>query len=154
MSESNPCFAAPSPEHARLTENVGAWNVDCTYHMGGEIMHCKATDTCRAIGPFWTVSTFESDFNGMPFHGVATTGFDPDAKHYVATWVDSFNPRMSRLHGQVEDGVLRMTGTAVNGMTGKPMVMRSEEQSLGDGRRSFKMWMDGELAMEYVYSRA
>ena len=40
-------------------------------------------------GGFWLLLDYKGDFGGMKFEGKGATGYDPNKKKYVSTWVDS-----------------------------------------------------------------
>lgn len=89
-----------TPQHAQLLEGVGEWKGTLTMVSPGspeEGMPCSETVT--AIGEFWTTSSFECDFMGMPFVGSAVTGYDPDQKKFVGTWIDSMTTRLTVMEG-------------------------------------------------------
>ena len=152
----------PTAEHTMLLENVGTWNVDCTYFMGpGEPMRVQAKETVEALGGFWTVSLFESEFMGMPFAGRATSGYDPKAGKWVGTWIDTMMPHMFVMEGDLdpETRVLTMHCQGPAPMTGEMIPYRSTAECLEDGTRRFEMFMTlpdaGEVKMfSYVYTRA
>ena len=152
----------PTPEHESLLGVVGTWTVDCTYFMApGEPMKVQAKETIEALGRFWTVSLFESDFMGLPFAGRATTGFDPKRGKWVGTWVDSMMPHMFVMEGErdAESGIVTMHCDGPAPMTGDMVPYRSTTENLADGRRRFEMFMTlpeaGEVKMfSYVYTRA
>ena len=68
---SDPMMPGPTDEHRLLLEHVGTWKVACTYYMDPSQppMEVEAKETVEAVGGFWTVSKFESEFMGMPFVG-------------------------------------------------------------------------------------
>jgi hypothetical protein len=74
------------------------------------------------IGGFWLLDTFEGSFSGMPFKGFGMTGYDPDKKTYIGTWVDSMGPQLMVLEGTYDPAKKTLTQTGEGpDMTGKPI---------------------------------
>ncbi len=102
MSEASDCqMPEAAPEHGWIQESAGTWNVKCTYYMDPTQppMECTARETIEAVGQFWTVSTFEADFMGMPFQGRCTLGYTPAKERFVGTWIDSMSQHMFVMEG-------------------------------------------------------
>jgi len=140
-------FAPPQPtaEHQRLAEHVGVWNVDCTFYMDPSQppMETKGKDTVTMFGPFWTEAVFESEMFGAPFKGRATLGYDPEAKHYVSTWIDSMSPTFFHFTGNYDASgkVLEMRGEAYDCMMKRLTRYRTREENRSRNERVFEMFM-------------
>ncbi|WP_152052751.1 DUF1579 domain-containing protein [Tautonia marina] len=92
----------PTAEHRHLIGEVGTWDATITSFMNGPGQPptvSKGVETNRMMGDFWLLSEFEGDFGGMPFRGHSQIGFDPKAGHYVMSWVDTMNPKLSTQTG-------------------------------------------------------
>lgn len=150
----------PLPEHQSLSQNVGNWDVDCKIFMepGKPPMEFKGRDVVTAVGPYFIQGHFTADFNGAPYEGKSTVGFDPKLGKFFSTWIDAMGPTMSQFQGERnEDGVLRFKGTH-DAMFGPGSRFESEEVTLSPDHRTFRMWVrlpDGkELPMlDYSYRR-
>ena len=164
MAEMEGCqMPEPGPEHERLKSNVGTWKVDCTYFMDPSQppMKVEATETIEMIGPFWTVSLFESSFMSAPFAGRATLGYDPRKEKWIGTWIDAMSPHMYVMEGRYDDDgkVLTMLCEApAPMMDGKLTQYRSTAWDVDPDQRRFEMFVtmpDGtECQMfSYVYAR-
>ena len=126
----------PTPEHQRLKEIVGKWNVKCTYFMGGsEPMETQAVDTAEMLGEFWCVSRFDSNMMGMPFKGQAVSGYNPTKGKWVSTWIDSMTSYFALMEGEVDPdtGLLVMRWDSPNMGTGEMDHHRSETEHRADG---------------------
>jgi hypothetical protein len=135
----------PGPEHKRLEEHVGKWDVDCTFFMGPDQppMQVKARDTIEMFGPFFTSSCFEAEMFGQPYKGRATLGYDPEQGTYVSTWYDSMTPVLYSFTGSFDASgkVLELRGEGHDCMSKGPATYRTTEEHKGDGSRVFEMFM-------------
>ena len=111
----------PSEEHEILMQDVGEWTIKGKMLMPEGVQEFEGEEKVVAIGGFWTVTQFSSDmFGGM--EGSATTGYDPETRQFVGTWVDSFQPTPTRMKGTYDDETQTLTfDTSSIGMDGKPM---------------------------------
>lgn len=148
----------PTPEHARLQEAIGTWDVKGKFYMDPSAPPMESTgeETVEGLGGFWVVGRYESDFMGFPFHGRGTFGFDPWNREYVSTWIDSMSPAFYHLKGRRDGDVITMEGPGVDPGTGAPVRYRTVETATKD-RRDFSMFLvkdDGTehrlFDMEYV----
>lgn len=104
----------PGPEHEVLKRDVGVW--DATVEMQGPPgtppAVSKGTETVSmACGGLWQVTEFKGEMMGQAFEGRGTTGYDPNKKKYVGTWVDSMSTGMSLVEGTHDPAKNVMTGT-------------------------------------------
>ena len=126
-------------QHAMLLKGVGEWEGTLTMFMPGapeEGTPCRESVT--AIGEFWTTSTFHCDLMGVPFVGTGVTGYDPDRKLFVGTWVDSMTTRLSVMEGTYDEArrALVMNYMGPDPMTGELVPHRTETVHEGDGYTS------------------
>ncbi len=146
-----PDMPKPSPEHTLLKKYVGNW--DATMKMQG--MEMKCSQTTKAIGEFWTSSTFDGDFGGMKFTGQDTMGWDPKKKKYVNTWVDSMAPHSMQMEGDFDKATntLTMTGNGV-GMDGKPTKNKTTSVWKNDDELDFMLFeeKDGKWVEHFTIS--
>jgi hypothetical protein len=80
----------PSPEQV-LTKWVGTW--DATIHStdrdGKPVASPAKAAVKLAYGGRWLITEFEGTFAGAPFTGQEVLGYDPVAKKYLLSWIDS-----------------------------------------------------------------
>lgn len=121
--EAPPAPPQPTAEHERLTANAGVWDVRCKFFMDPSQppMEVDGRETIEAFGPFWTVSHFEAEMFGAPFHGRATLGFDPLTGEHVSSWIDSMTPNDYHFRGRYDASgkVLEMSGEGVDCHSGR-----------------------------------
>jgi hypothetical protein len=113
----------PGPEHEKLKEAVGDWDV--TVNFGGK--ESKASATYKlGLGGFWLFEEFHGEFMGQKFEGRGTTGYDPIKKKYIATWIDSMTPTLMVMEGSFDKDSKTHTFTGEGpGMDGKLTKMKS-----------------------------
>jgi hypothetical protein len=159
----SPAPFEPGDEHGMLQRHLGTWNVDCTYFMDPSQppMKVQAKETVEGVGPFWTVSRFESDMMGMAFVGRATLGYDSVKKKWVGTWIDSMSPVMFPYEGSFDasSGVLEMSGRGHMAHFGGDVDYRMTQHFRNDDTHDFHMYVTipggPEVKMfSYEYTRA
>jgi hypothetical protein len=106
-----PPMAEPTPEHEWLEQFVGEWDTTNTAYgpEGDEIMKCEGSYDARMLGSFWLVSDATGDMAGTTIKAVQTIGYDPKAKQYIGTWIDSVSDHMWRYEGSVDEAGKKLT---------------------------------------------
>lgn len=99
-----PQMPPPVKEHEWLQQFVGNWEYETEIFMDPTKppMKVKGNEVVRSIGGFWIVAESKGDMMGKPFLGVMTLGFDPQAKKYTGTWVDSMASHLWKYEGTVD----------------------------------------------------
>ena len=154
-------FPQPTPEHAKLMENAGDWNVESTFYMDPSQppMKVDAKETIEAFGPFWTSGVYSADMFGHPFQGRSTLGYDPNQKCYVSTWIDTMSSTFFKFTGNFKGDTLEMTGTGWDCQMNCEAQYRTTEEHKSPDERVFEMFVtmpDGNemKMMTHVYRRA
>ncbi len=148
-------------EMNRLKADVGTWDAEVKMFTPGnpEPEVSKGTETNIMLGDMWLISHFKGSAMGSEFQGCGQTGFDPDKKKYVGTWVDSMSPHAMTMEGTWDEA----TRTLTNLGTGKDPAgneMKTKMTSVynKDGSRTFTMYglMDGQEMkfMEIHYTKS
>jgi len=116
----------PTAEHQALASEIGVWDAETKFWMAPDAppIASKAFETNTMLGGLWLISEFEGDLGGMPFHGRGQFGYDPVAKKFVGTWIDSMNPHLSVMEGSMD-----ATGKILT-MMSKGRDPRSEKETL------------------------
>lgn len=106
-----PNFPAPQKEHEWLKQFVGEWEseAEAAAVPGQPAMKCKGTINSRMLGGFWVVSESKANPMGMQVHAIQTIGYDPLAKKYVGTWVDSMMNHLWKYEGTVDESGKKLT---------------------------------------------
>jgi hypothetical protein len=146
----------PTPEHERLKHDVGVWDATIKAWMQGpqsEPAVSQGLETVRLMpGGFWILSEFEGKFGDSAFHGAGQSGYDPQKKKYVGTWVDSMSPSIMMMEGDFDPDSKTMTmyskGTDP---AGKPYDAKLTSIHKDENTRVFTMSMKSdETKGEYV----
>ena len=152
----------PGKQHKTLARQVGVWDASLEYldFNTGKMATSKGTSNRQQpLGPFWLVDRFQAQVMGMPFKGMGTTGYDPQKKKMVGTWIDSMTPSLMVIEGNWDkDGkVLTMSGMGP-GEDGEPVKTTLVTTVRSTDKHVFQMFTetpDGEdmLMMTITYTK-
>lgn len=99
-----PPMEKPQEAHRWLEQLLGDWKTDATATVApGQEFQCEGTAKFKSLGGFWAVMQLESQPMGQAMHGIMTIGYDPHAKQYVGTWVDSTTSRLWKYEGSLDE---------------------------------------------------
>lgn len=104
----------PGVEHQHLKKAEGMWDV--AVETPGAPAVKGSSEMKMTLNGFWLVDTFKCEWDGVPFEGRGTTGYDPIKGKYVSTWVDSMSPTLMVTEGTFDEKTrtLNMTGDGYN----------------------------------------
>ena len=126
-------LSKPGTEHAQLEKFVGTWKTSYTHWMSPDAEPVKATGKATITSVFdgrFIHEEFTGEFQGKPFNGVGTTGFDRAAKRFVNTWYDN-----------VSTGLIYSSGPATSNQ--KEIVLRGE----------MTCPINGQIKVRHVYTQ-
>lgn len=134
----------PTKQHKMLAHQVGIWDAKLEYldFATGKPATSKGVSIRKLpLGSFWLVDNFQADMMGMPFKGMGTTGYDPQKKKLVGTWIDSMTPSLMVVEGNFdEEGkVMTLSGMGV-GMDGTPAKTTLKTTVHGKDKHVFEMF--------------
>jgi hypothetical protein len=138
--------AAATPEHKLLEKYAGTWDAEVTVaDPTGAATKTPAKSVARVTcGGLWLVSDFEGSMMGGPFVGHEVFGFDPIAKRYVLTWVDSTSATPFSGEFTFDAKTRTLDGTMKGKMpTGADMVWHQTDVWKSDDERAWTMLMKG-----------
>src|SRR5215510_1634280 len=97
----------------QMKRDVGTWNVVIKMFgdPSGKPAVSKGTETNVMLGDMWLIGRFKGDIMGSNFEGLRQTGFDPEKKTFVVSWVDSTSPYATRMEGSWDERTQTMTST-------------------------------------------
>ncbi|MEO7532185.1 MAG: DUF1579 domain-containing protein, partial [Sediminibacterium sp.] len=105
-------------------------------------------------------STYKGSFDGMPFEGMSTLGYDNARKIFVSTWIDNMGSGIIYMEGTWDDATKQVNfkGKQTDPMTGKVMDVRETFKIIDDNTQLMKMYCaapDGKefQNMEIKYTR-
>jgi hypothetical protein len=102
--------SGPGPEHARLTELCGIWDVQMTFWFqpGRPPVVSTGVSTIRPVfDGLFIEEKIEGALNGVAFTTLAWTGFNPSTHQYEATRIASTNPVRIAEAGAWDEGARR-----------------------------------------------
>lgn len=132
-----------TPQHKELEAELGVWDAEMKLWPTpeSEPVVSKASETNTPLGSYWVVSKFEGDVMGMPFTGIGQYGYDPVAKKYIGTWVDSVSPYLSVLEGEKDaEGRLVMMAKGRDMETGKEQISKMISSYQDNDHRKFEAY--------------
>lgn len=141
-ADQGPPMPQPTAEHNELLKMVGKWKVHCKFFMepGQPPMETEASETVEAVGGFWLVCKFDSNFMGAPFSGRATMGYEPHAQRYVSTWIDSMSSALFHMTGSKRGDTVEMKGEAFSCMTNSVIMHRTVDRFVSANEHVFDMY--------------
>ena len=134
----DPMMEQPTDHHKIVQRAVGDWKGTLTSYMPGmPETPMPATEHTDAVGGFWTNTTFQCDFMGMPYKGVGVVGYSAKDKKFLGTWTDSTSSFFAMMEGDYdkEKDILTMRWTGPD-MTGAMVPHRYEVAMRDDGYTS------------------
>jgi hypothetical protein len=137
-------FATPGEQHKALAKSDGKWTAETSMWMEPDkpAMTSTGESTNKMIlGGRYQMSEHKGSFMGMPFEGVAITGYDNHKKKYVSTWIDNMGTGIMQMEGTWDDGTKTMT------MEGK-MEDITREGKYCEMKETLKMVDDDHMVME------
>lgn len=152
----------PAKQHRKLAEQVGIWDAELAYldfNTGKQATSRGTSIRKQPLGALWLIDSFQAKVMGMPFKGMGTTGYDPQKKKMVGTWIDSMTPSLMVIEGNWDDAgkVLTMSGMGP-GEDGDPVKTTLVTTVHSGDKHVFQMFTqtpDGEdmLMMTITYTR-
>jgi hypothetical protein len=126
---------------------VGTWNFEGQWRATADQEWQPVSGTMQvieAVGGAALMSTWESEFMGMPMHGLSLTAYDGELGEWQETWIDNFSGRISLYTGQKRDGKRVMTGIDI--YQGQKTHNRMTDYNMTDSTFDWmmEMSMDGE----------
>lgn len=157
-------YMTPGDMQKMLAKCDGTWNADITMWMDPSGAPTKTKGTCvnrMILGGRYQESINKSTFNGMPFEGRSTVGYDNAKKVFVYNWIDNMGTGMMYMEGKWNDATktIEFTGTMVDPTSGSDMKVRETFQIVDNDHQKMEMFMvmpDGKemKSMEIAFARA
>ena len=99
-------YMTPGDFHKEMAKWDGEWNEDITMWMAPGAPPTKSTASCvnkMILGGRYQSSTHSGSFNGMPFEGMSTTGYDNAKKIFISTWMDNMGTGIMVMEGKWDE---------------------------------------------------
>jgi hypothetical protein len=131
-------YMTPGPVHQWMARGVGEWKVETKMWWDENSKEpTLATGTCNnsmILGGRYLQSKHTSDVMGMPFEGIATTGYDNGKKIFISSWIDNMGTGMYQMEGTLDEktNTITMKGKAFDPVTGKDCTVREVQKFVDD----------------------
>ncbi len=138
-------YMTPGPEHKMLAMSAGKWDEELTMYMSldapPETMKASAENSMMLNG-LYQRSVHKGLYNGMPFEGVSTVGYNNSSKKYQSTWVDNMGTGIGYMEGTYDSTTrtLTMAGKATDPMSGKEMATRETMKFIDNNNQYMEMF--------------
>jgi hypothetical protein len=147
-------YMTPGSVHALLAKDNGTWDADITMWMTPDAPPQKSTGTCTfkmIMGGRYQQGNFKGSFNGMPFEGVSTTGYDNAKKAIVGTWIDNMGTGIMNMEGTYDsaNNVINLSGKSIDPTTGKDCTMRQVMKRVDENTIHEEMYAKYQGGKEY-----
>ncbi len=138
-------FMTPGEQHKMLARSTGTWNEDITMWMAEGAPAQKSTAVAEnkmIMNGLYQQSTHKGNFEGMPFEGLSTVGYDNARKIYMSTWIDNMGTSIAYMEGKWNEATktVEFKGTQTNPMTGKTMNARETIKFIDDNNQYLEMF--------------
>jgi hypothetical protein len=138
-------YMTPGNAHQMLAKSNGEWNEEMTMWMEPGAQPVKSTATAvntMILGGRYQHSKHTGNVMGMPFEGVAITGFDNIKKVYVSTWIDNMGTGIMYSEGKWNEATktVEFKGTGVDPMSGKELKIRQVMKIVDDNTETMEMF--------------
>jgi hypothetical protein len=135
--------ATPGAPHKAMQNLVGTWTSTIKmYDNPGAPTESKGKSTYTSVMDGRYIQEHaEGNFNGMPFHGYGTYGYDNVTKKYVGTWIDNMGTGIMQTTGTSPDGgtTINWEGTSSDPMSGKTQTYHSMMKMVNKDQYHFEM---------------
>ncbi|MGI9427975.1 MAG: DUF1579 domain-containing protein, partial [Bythopirellula sp.] len=157
--------APPAPVadgHRILQHEVGAWDavVRTWATPDAQPAVSRGTETNRMLGQMWVVGVFESGSDGTSYRGQSQVGYDPVAKKYMGTWIDTMSPHLNTFEGTMQGNQLTMKTKGLDPKTGQQKLTKMVTTYVDDDHKTYESFepvpgKEGQLwkTMEVSYTR-
>lgn len=157
-------YMTPGDMHKMVASWDGNWTCAVTSWMqpGAPPMTNGGTATNKMIlGGRYQSSYFKGSFEGMPFEGMGTLGYDNAKKIFISTWVDNMGTGVMKLEGPWDAATksMELKGIMIDPGTGKEAPVRETFVINDDNTQTMAMYAKGPdgkefKTMEIVFKRA
>lgn len=140
-----PEHTQPGEHHEHLGQLVGEYTYTSKMWMQPDAAPMESSGECSrrmVLGNRYMHETFTGDFMGMPFKGMAVTGFSRQEGHYFTMWFDNFGTGVMQGTGSCsEGGKWAFSGESLDPMTGEPMKFRETLEIVDGDTQVFSMYV-------------
>lgn len=147
-------YMTPGGVHKMMAKWDGAWKGEVTMWMAPGQPPSKSSSMAAnkmILGGRYQESKHSGDFNGMPFEGVSTTGYDNAKKVFISTWIDNMGTGIMTLEGPWDEATksIMLKGKSIDPMSGKEMDVRETFKIIDDNNQVMEMFAIGPDGNEF-----
>lgn len=147
-------YMTPGEMHQMMAAGDGTWDATTTMWMSADAppTMSKGKSVNRMIlGGRYQEIRHTGDFNGMPFEGIGTVGYDNAREVFVSTWVDNMGTGIMYLEGTWDEASksIVMKGTQKDCMTDKNTAVREVLKMTDNNNQVMEMYITPEGGKEY-----
>ena len=138
-------FMSPGKEHEWMAKFNGTWKEEMKIWMEEGQPEEKHTSMCTnkmIYNGLYQQSVHKGNFNGMPFEGTSTMGYDNAKKKFVSTWIDNMGSGIMYTEGTYDSSnkMLTLAGTCTDPLSGKVMNVRETMSIIDDKTQMMEMY--------------
>jgi hypothetical protein len=132
----------------------GTWNGDMQMWMapGAPPTTNKTVGVNKMVmGGRYQINSFKGSFNGMPFEGMGTLGYDNHKKIFQSTWIDNMSTGVLYMQGSWDEASksMTLTGKSVDPTTKKEVEMKQVYKVVDENTHLMEMYGPGPDGKEY-----
>lgn len=147
-------YATPGYEQKQLAMDNGQWDEASTVWMepGAPPSQYKMVAVNSMIlGGRYQQSVHRGSFEGQPFEGISTVGFDNVKKTYISTWIDNMGTGIMIMEGTYDAKTksINFKGKQVDPVSGKELEMREIFTLVDDNTRKMEMFQKPLVGKEF-----
>jgi len=138
-------YMTPGDIHKMIAKSNGTWDEDVTVWMDPAAPPTKSKSIAvnkMILGGRYQESRHKGSFNGMPFEGISTLGYDNAKKVFQSTWVDNMGTGVMYLEGTWDSTshTINFKGKGIDPSTGKEMEVREIFTMVDDNNQKMEMF--------------
>ncbi|MBS1493530.1 MAG: DUF1579 domain-containing protein [Bacteroidetes bacterium] len=126
----------PGEVQKGMAKMTGDWKFTSKFWMAPGQEPMVSDGTARydmLLGGRYLQLKVNGNMMGMPFEGIGITGYNNVSKMYESSWIDNFGTGVMYMTGTADDkGVITMTGSMVDPLTGKSQMEKQVLRQDGD----------------------
>jgi len=162
MMEAYRKAAEPGPQHARLAEQAGAWDLTIRSWSAPDAPPSEEAGYAvrtMMLGGRVMAERMEAKMAGQPFSGLGMTGYDNTSGQYWSTWSDSMGTGIMLSHGRCDEkNTCTFTGRWTDPVSKQEITSRMVSHSESRDLERFEMYAVGAdgaetKMMEITYTR-
>jgi hypothetical protein len=155
-------YGTPGDFHKMMAKWDGNWDAEAKMWMAPgapPMVTSMKTVNKMTLNGLYQQSASTGSFNGMPFNGTGTTGYDNHRKVITSTWIDNMSSGMMMMEGTWDDATksMNLKGKMTDPMTKQQVDIREVMKVVDDNTQVMEQYIthDGKesKSMEITFKR-